>query len=145
MHDCVNTSNVRLLIYFLGDKFMDKPASLLTNTNLAQLINAIKISQLSLTDWQTEKLNFVPLRGSWLANSEEDFDLEEEINKFISLQNNKKVMLLMGDSGAGKSLYTQGLVISLWQNFSAQSPIPIWISLPSLKKPVNDAIEETFE
>ena len=43
----------------------------------------------------------------------------------------------MGDSGSGKSLYTQGLVIKLWQSYSHQSPIPIWISLPSLKNPIS--------
>jgi hypothetical protein len=114
-------------------------------TNLSLIINNIKTVQSSLVDWKQENLNFVPLRGDWFANSEADFDLEEEINKFLLPKNNKKIMLLMGDSGAGKSLYTQGLVNKLWQNFSAQSLIPIWITLPSLKDPVNKVIEETFD
>ena len=127
---------------------MIKPDSISTTANnqsLATPLDKLRQDQLNVVDWKQESLSFVPLRGSWFANSEADFDLEAEIDKFMSPQNNKKVMLLMGDSGAGKSLDTQGLVIKLWQSFSAQSLIPIWISLPSLKDPVNRAIEETFE
>src|SRR5260221_6949544 len=116
-----------------------------TSPTLISALDNLRKDQLNAADWKNEQLNFVPLRGSWFANSEADFDLEAEINKFLSPQSAKKIMLLMGDSGAGKSLYTQGLVIKLWNNFSTQSSIPIWISLPSLKDPINKAIEETFE
>jgi WD40 repeat protein len=94
-------------------------------------------------DWQQESLTFVPLRGTWFAQSEHSFNLEEEMTKFLN--SDKKVLLLLGDSGSGKSLYTQGLASQLWQDHKSDSLIPIWISLPSLKNPVNRAIEETFE
>jgi WD40 repeat protein/TPR repeat protein len=98
---------------------------------------------LHASDWQQESLTFVPLRGTWFAQSEHSFYLEEEITKFLS--GDKKVLLLLGDSGSGKSLYTQGLASKLWQDHKPDTPIPVWISLPSLKNPVNRAIEETFE
>jgi ankyrin repeat protein/WD40 repeat protein len=100
-------------------------------------------AHLHAPDWQQESLTFVPLRGTWFAQSEHSFGLEEEITKFLS--SNKKVLLLLGDSGSGKSLYTQGLASKLWQDHKSDSPIPVWISLPSLKNPVNSAVEETFE
>jgi type II secretory pathway predicted ATPase ExeA len=84
------------------------------------------------------------LRGSWFAHSEYSFDLEEEMTKFLS--SNKKILTLLGDSGSGKSLYTQGLASKLWQDDKeTKSAIPIWISLLSLKNPINRTIEETFE
>jgi WD40 repeat protein/Tfp pilus assembly protein PilF len=107
------------------------------------LLNKLRQAHLHVPDWQQESLTFVPLRGTWFVQSEHSFDLEEEINKFLS--SNKKVLTLLGDSGSGKSLYTQGLASKLWQDHKPNSPIPIWISLPSLKNPINKAIEETFE
>src|SRR5258708_3300196 len=110
--------------------------SFLPTANLSSALNKLHQDQLNATDWQNESMNFVSLRGSWFINSEGDFDLEEEINKFLyNKENDKKVLLLMGDSGAGKSLYTQGLSIKLWQSLSRESRIPVWISLPSLKDP----------
>jgi ankyrin repeat protein/WD40 repeat protein len=107
------------------------------------MFDKLRQAHLHAPDWQQESLTFVPLRGTWFAQSEHSFDLEEETAKFLS--SDKKVLLLLGDSGSGKSLYTQGLASKLWQDHKSDSAIPVWISLPSLKNPVNRAIEETFE
>jgi WD40 repeat protein len=107
------------------------------------MFDKLRQAQLHAHDWQQESLTFVPLRGSWFAQSEHSFDLEEEMTKF--LLSDKKVLLLLGDSGSGKSLYTQGLASKLWQDHKPDFPIPVWISLPSLRNPINRAIEETFE
>ncbi len=106
-------------------------------------LERVKEKHLLASDWQQEGVNFIPMRGTWHVNSRQDFGLDEEIQKFLS--NDKKVLLLLGDSGAGKSLYTQGLAINLWKAYRDETPIPLWISLPSLKNPTNRAIEETFE
>ena len=108
------------------------------------LIEKLKSFQLNtLLDWQSEAEFFVPLRASFSAFSKDDFALEEDIESF--LLGDKKVMLLLGDSGSGKSLYTQGLVAKKWQSYQPKKIIPLWISLPSLKKPIDKAIEETLE
>jgi WD40 repeat protein/tetratricopeptide (TPR) repeat protein len=107
------------------------------------MFDKLRQAHLHAHDWQQESLTFVPLRGTWFAQSEHSFDLEEETAKFLS--SDKKVLLILGDSGSGKSLYTQGLASKLWSDHKDDSPIPVWISLPSLKNPVNRAIEETFE
>jgi WD40 repeat protein/tetratricopeptide (TPR) repeat protein len=107
------------------------------------MFDKLRQAHLHAHDWQQESLTFVPLRGTWFAQSEHSFDLEEEINKFLS--SGKKILLLLGDSGSGKSLYTQGLASKLWQDHKSDSPIPVWISLPRLKNTVNRIIEETFE
>src|SRR5207248_3393101 len=48
-------------------------------------------------------------------------------------------------SGSGKSLFTQRLVDNKWQSYQPKCIIPVWISLPSLKNPIERAIEETLQ
>jgi ankyrin repeat protein/WD40 repeat protein len=111
---------------------------------VSNLIEKLRLSQLkSLVDWQSESDFFIPLRASVAAFAKEDSALENDIESF--LLSDKKVMLLLGDSGSGKSLYTQGLVAKKWQSYSPKKIIPLWISLPCLKNPIKRAIEETLQ
>src|SRR5438874_1957910 len=96
-----------------------------------------------LCDWQQEAEFFIPLQASQSAFSQDEFPLEEDIENF--LLGDKKVMLLLGDSGSGKSLFTQRLVDNKWQSYQPKCIIPVWISLPSLKNPIERAIEETLQ
>jgi WD40 repeat protein len=91
-------------------------------------------------DSQSHADCFVPLRASWHANSSSDFDLETEIYNF--LESDKKVLLLLGDSGSGKSLTTQRLVTKLWENYKTGSFMPLWISLATLKNPLHRLMPE---
>ena len=110
----------------------------------SRLIEKLKAFQLNtLLDWQSEAEFFIPLRASFNAFNKDDFALEEDIENF--LLGDKKLMLLLGDSGSGKSLFTQGLVARKWQSYQPKTIIPLWISLPSLKKPIDKAIEETLQ
>ena len=67
----------------------------------------------SLFDWKQEAIYFVAPQASQFAFSQDEFPLEEDIENF--LLGDKKVMLLLGDSGSGKSLFTQRLVAQKWQ------------------------------
>ncbi|KAF8979920.1 hypothetical protein BGZ46_004838 [Entomortierella lignicola] len=70
----------------------------------------------------------------------EDFDLKFKVREF--LQSTKKVFLILGDSGAGKSTFNKALEISLWDEYSAGERIPLLINLPSIDKPEHDLIEK---
>ncbi len=66
--------------------------------------------------------------------SEERFDLYEKVQEFLS--SDKKVLLLLGDVGSGKSTFTRHLEDSLWQVYEskidqekADQPIPLFIPL----------------
>jgi WD40 repeat protein len=96
----------------------------------------------TLQDWQTESNFFVPLRASVRTESTQTVDLDEQLNTF--LKSKQKVFALLGDSGGGKSLYTQGLIAKRWQNYKEGDPIPVWISLPSLQDPLYHAIDGYF-
>ncbi len=107
-------------------------------------IERIKLSQGQLSVWQTEEHNFIPLSGCKDPNYRGTVVLEDEVNNFLD-SDVQKVLLLAGHSGAGKSLYTQGLITRLWQNYREGQPIPLWIALPDCKNPEQRAIEETLE
>ena len=69
------------------------------------------------------------------------FDIDSRVNNF--LQNpDKKVLLIQGDSGTGKTLYSQYLITQALKNKNAV--IPIYINLPSLKDPVLKLMAETL-
>jgi hypothetical protein len=108
------------------------------------LVGRLRESQSRLLDWQAEENYFIPLFGSYSAGYQGTLILDDEVNKFLSKES-QRILLLAGNSGAGKSLYTQGLVTRLWGDEKEGSAIPLWISLPSCKNPEERAIEETLE
>ncbi len=93
---------------------------------------------------------YIPLQGKHTTNlDEEPFDLAEKINSFFVVDkisvNDPKVMLLMGDTGSGKSMFTQQLHQQLWRAYKIGDPIPLWIPLPELLNPFEGAVEEVLK
>lgn len=67
------------------------------------------------------------------------FPLMEKVKEF--LVSDRKVFLLLGDSGAGKSTFSQELEYGLWQSYKNNTDrIPLRINLPSIDKPERDMI-----
>jgi hypothetical protein len=52
------------------------------------------------------------------------------------------VLLLLGDSGSGKSTFCRQLERYLWDNFIIGSRIPLLIKLPSIEQPEHDMIDK---
>src|SRR3990167_8452344 len=94
---------------------------------------------------------YIPLHGKYTTNPEEEpFDLAEKIQEFFvfkeaSASTDPKVMLLMGDTGSGKSVFSQQLHQQLWEHYKARDPIPLWIPLPELDNPFESAVEEVLK
>ncbi len=93
---------------------------------------------------------YIPLQGKYTTNSEEEpFDLGQKINKFFVFEDSNpsdpKVMLLMGDTGSGKSMFAQQLFQQLWKMRKEGDPIPLWIPLPELLSPFESAVEEVLK
>ncbi|KAG0203886.1 hypothetical protein BGX31_003294, partial [Mortierella sp. GBA43] len=72
------------------------------------------------------------------ANDETRFPLMEKVQEFLT--NDQKVLLLLGDSGAGKSTFNKELEFQLWQSYKKSNTIPLFINLPSIDKPEHDMI-----
>ena len=58
-----------------------------------------------------------------------------------SIESDRKVFLLLGDSGAGKSTFSRELEFEMWQMYKAKTGrIPLHINLPAIDKPEHDMI-----
>ncbi|KAK3809371.1 MAG: WD40-repeat-containing domain protein [Benniella sp.] len=84
---------------------------------------------------------YIPPQGKISVQAPEDarFPLMEKVKDF--LESDKKVFLLMGDSGAGKSTFNRELEFTLWQSYENKiGRIPLHINLPAIEKPEHDMI-----
>ena len=87
----------------------------------------------------------VDLDGKPKANSldSERFSLTERVDQFLE-QSDVPLMLLNGASGGGKSVFAEMLEEKKWENWDEDKLIPLFISLPTIKNPQQDLIEEAF-
>lgn len=92
---------------------------------------------------------YIPLQGKHTTNvKEKPFDLAEKIRSFFVFdevsRSEPKVMLLMGDTGSGKSMFSQQLYQQHWRDYETVGSIPLWILLPELENPFEGAVEEVL-
>ncbi len=85
---------------------------------------------------------YVEPRGKVGLNSQRAFPLLATVEAF--LQSDKQVLLLTGDSGAGKSTFNRMLEMRLWESKKANDLLPLFISLPSIDKPEHDLITKAL-
>ncbi|MCX8567011.1 MAG: WD40 repeat [Glomeribacter sp. 1016415] len=86
---------------------------------------------------------YIAPQGKLSTESTEHFDLEEKVNAFLASE--KKVLLLLGEGGSGKSTFNRHLARRLWAEYqSAENPqdrpIPLFIPLASLDDPGKNLI-----
>ncbi|KAI1294317.1 hypothetical protein EDD11_008142, partial [Mortierella claussenii] len=68
------------------------------------------------------------------------FDLTERVEKFLA-SNDQKVLLLLGDSGSGKSTFNREIEHGLWLKYEkTKSRIPLFINLSAIERPEQDMI-----
>lgn len=79
-------------------------------------------------------------KSSLQSRDEHLFSLNDDVRKFLSSK--REVMLLLGDSGAGKSTFSRHLEQELWGEYQEGGPIPLFVSLPSLDNPRRNMIVE---
>ncbi|MCX8565491.1 MAG: WD40 repeat [Glomeribacter sp. 1016415] len=85
-----------------------------------------------------------------ITDTKKRFSLEEKARDFLASKE-KKVLLLLGVAGSGKSTFNRYLARSLWEaynkeaNKSGQTPIPLFIPLSSLKEPNANLISESLK
>ncbi len=151
------------------DKFiMQSPATIAAEPDIKmqQTINRYHVSSITSeeksffvekikTGWhennkehQADLALYIASAATERMDDEKSFDLEKDVHTF--LKSKSRVMLLLGSSGLGKTLFGYYLEQQLWKtyqpelSFSSQS-IPLFISLARLKHPNTEAVEETLK
>ncbi|KAK3818056.1 MAG: hypothetical protein JOS17DRAFT_838206 [Linnemannia elongata] len=56
------------------------------------------------------------------------------------LASERQVMLILGDSGSGKSTFNRHLEHRLWTDYKQGGPIPLFVNLPAIKHPDEELI-----
>ncbi|KAG9069603.1 hypothetical protein KI688_010507 [Linnemannia hyalina] len=74
------------------------------------------------------------------AHDDELFPLKEKFQEFLTSE--RQVMLILGDSGAGKSTFNKHLESELLRTYTRGGPIPLFINLPAIDRPDKDLIGE---
>ncbi|KAG9067685.1 hypothetical protein KI688_011272 [Linnemannia hyalina] len=74
------------------------------------------------------------------ARDDDIFPLMEKVQEFLA--SDRHVMLILGDSGSGKSTFNTHLEAKLWKSYACGSSIPLFINLPAIDEPNCDMIEK---
>ncbi|KAK5814761.1 WD40-repeat-containing domain protein [Linnemannia elongata] len=82
-------------------------------------------------------------KASLQSQDNEAFPLMEKVQEFLT--SDRLVMLILGDSGAGKSTFNKHLEHRLWTEYKRGGPIPLFINLPALQNPVKDLMGEQLK
>lgn len=102
----------------------------------SQILQDVNIEQ--------ELATYIPVSGAYRITDTTTFDLESKVQEFLSSEQ-KKVFLLLGSAGGGKSTFNRYLEKRLWGEYQEGGAIPLFISLPTLQDPENHMLQEHFE
>ncbi|BBE10115.1 NB-ARC domain protein [Mycoavidus cysteinexigens] len=91
---------------------------------------------------ETLKLYVEPRCQASINGESTTFGLLPQVQAFLK---DKKVILLTGDSGAGKTTFNRCLEKELWEHKKEDDAIPLFISLPSIDKPEHDLIAKALK
>ncbi|CAO3564937.1 unnamed protein product [Mortierella alpina] len=85
---------------------------------------------------------YIPPRAKANLKASDDvlFDLTEKVEQFLA-SDDQKVLLLLGDSGSGKSTFNREIEHSLWRKYEkGKGRIPLHINLSAIERPEQDMV-----
>lgn len=93
----------------------------------------------------SDDLNFyVPLTGCLERNYSDKLDVENQLKQFVS-KKNKKIMLLLGQAGAGKSLFCQSMARKFLKDKAFDQNLVLYVSLTTLATPYQGLIKSALK
>ncbi|KAF9092621.1 WD_REPEATS_REGION domain-containing protein, partial [Mortierella sp. GBA35] len=108
---------------------------------LEQALDTLKKQRLN----NYEQTIYIPplAKPSLQASDDTLLPLMDKVQDFLG--GDGQVMLILGDSGAGKSTFNRHLEHALWKSYQSGGRIPLFINLPSLKQPEYELIAEQLK
>ncbi|KAF9135920.1 hypothetical protein BGX30_011402, partial [Mortierella sp. GBA39] len=110
-----------------------------------------KVQGIPYMEYELYKLRMQRLKGAKLsiyispmakaslqAQDSEVFPLMDKLQEFLA--SDRQVMLILGDSGAGKSTFNRHLERQLWIDYKRGGPIPVFINLTDIDEPKYDMV-----
>ncbi|KAF9123078.1 hypothetical protein BGW39_009290, partial [Mortierella sp. 14UC] len=116
---------------------LTRRADLLSN-NIEKTLAKIRSSRLKDHGGKV----YIKLRAKLSLQDRDDnlFSLQDKVDDF--LRSDCKVMLLLGDSGGGKSMFLRELEVSLWKKYGQGCRIPLLIDLPDVDTPEEELVDK---
>ncbi|OAQ27426.1 WD40 repeat-like protein [Linnemannia elongata AG-77] len=108
------------------------------NHSIESAVNALRV--LRLREYKQPVFISPMAKANVQAPDNTLFPLTEKVKDFLS--GNSQVMLILGDSGAGKSTFNQHLDNELWKEYKSGGRIPLFINLPALERPEKELVAE---
>ncbi|CAL6085440.1 WD40_repeat protein [Hexamita inflata] len=126
-------------------KQLSKVEKLVCGRSLKEIIHHIfQQYDQQCQDWEAKLSLYVPEKGVRERKDVDDvsagLDVDNEVLDFFE-SDTKRVMLIQGGAGTGKTIYCQYLLSTL---VASRQLIPIYITLPQLQNWQNQMIEETL-
>ena len=141
-----------------GDKPFSYPCPLASrlpppqSSLLLKEVNSAPNLDLHLSRFREERLEaydsksiYIPLmsKASLHASSNNLVVLAKRVDAFLGSK--REVILILGDSGAGKSTFNRRLERDLWEKYQPGESIPLLIDLKTIDNPDNDIIQRHLE
>lgn len=115
--------------------------------DISEQVNALILQHCErvLADEETTKelMLYIASRGKHRSEDEKTFDLQEEFINFLKAD--AKVLLLLGSSGAGKTLFARRLEREYCKAYKPDHLIPFYIPLASVDNPKKNLIEQVLQ
>ncbi|KAG0283704.1 hypothetical protein BGZ96_011910 [Linnemannia gamsii] len=101
-------------------------------------LHRLKVQRLK----ERENTLYIPPQAKPTLRSSDDtlFQLMDKTREFLG--SHRQVLLLLGDSGAGKSTFNIQLEHTLWKEYKRGGPIPLYINLPTIDSPGQSLISK---
>ncbi|KAF8927044.1 hypothetical protein BGZ58_010674 [Dissophora ornata] len=122
------------------------PSSLLLEKvqNLPDVESEIERIKCLCFHQQSQSL-YIPIQAKPSIQSPDDdrFSLMDHAKEF--LDNDREVLLILGDSGGGKSTFNKEIEQYLWGTYKEGGRVPLFISLPTIKEPEDNMVKKHLQ